>query len=101
MMRFHPFAHGALKIVSLALGVLLWMAVSAQRASVERGLRIPLEVQNLPDNIEMVDPPQDSVDVRVRGAADVMGKLGPGDLVASIDLSSAQLGRRLFHVTPD
>ena len=100
-MRYHPFAHLGLKVVSVALAVLLWMMVSAQRSSVERGLRIPLEVQNLPDNIEMVDPPQDTVDVRVRGTADVMGRLGPGDLVASLDLSSAQPGRRLFHISPD
>src|SRR5436190_1424091 len=100
-MRYHPFSHLALKIAAAGLGVLLWMMVSAQRSSVERGLRIPLEVQNLPDNIEMVDPPQDTVDVRVRGAADVMGRLGPGDLVASIDLSTAEPGRRLFHISPD
>ena len=87
--------------MSAALAVLLWMMVSAQRSSVERGLRIPLEVQNLPDNIEMVDPPQDTVDVRVRGAADVMGHLAPGDLVANIDLTSAQPGRRLFHISPE
>jgi YbbR domain-containing protein len=100
-MRYHPFAHFGLKIVSLTLAVLLWMTVSAQRASVERGLRIPLEVRNLPDNVEMVDPPQDTVDVRVRGTADVMGRLVPGDLVATIDLSTAQPGRRLFHISPD
>jgi YbbR domain-containing protein len=101
MMRYHPFAHFGLKVFSVALALLLWMMVSAQRSSVERGLRIPLQVQNLPDNIEMVDPPQDTVDVRVRGAADVMGRLGPGDLLANIDLSGAQPGRRLFHISPD
>ena len=89
-MRYHPFAHTGLKIVSVALAVLLWMMVSSQRASVERGLRIPLELQNLPDNLEMVEPPPESVDVRVRGTADTLSRLGPGDLVASIDLNSAQ-----------
>ena len=100
-MRYRPFAHFALKIVSAVLAVLLWMMVSAQLSPVERGLRIPLEVQNLPENLEMVDPPQESVDVRVRGDADALGRLVPGDLVANIDLSSAQPGRRLFHISPD
>ena len=62
-LRDHPFAHTGLKVVSVALAVLLWMMVSSQRASVERGLRIPLELQNLPGNLEMVEPPQESVDV--------------------------------------
>jgi YbbR domain-containing protein len=100
-MRYHPFSHFWLKVVSLALAILFWMMVSAQRSLVERGLRIPLELQNLPENLEMVDPPQEAVDVRVRGDADALGRLVPGDLVASIDLSSAQPGRRLFHLSPD
>jgi YbbR domain-containing protein len=100
-LREHWFAHTGLKVVSVALAVLLWMMVSTQRASVERGLRIPLELQNLPDNLEMVEPPQESVDVRVRGTADALSRIAPGDLVATIDLSSAQPGRRLFHLSTE
>jgi YbbR domain-containing protein len=100
-MRYHPFAHSGLKIVSVALAVAIWMMVSSQRASVERGLRIPLELQNLPENLEMVELPQESVDVRVRGTADTLGRLTAGDLVATIDLGSAQPGRRLFHLSPE
>ena len=57
-MRYHPFSHFGLKVVALALATLFWMMVSAQVSSVDRGLRIPLELQNLPSNLEMVDPPQ-------------------------------------------
>jgi YbbR domain-containing protein len=100
-MRYHPFAHVGLKVVSVILAFLLWMMVSSQRAPVERGLRVPLELHNLPGNLEMVEPPQESVDVRVRGTTDALGRLTQGDLVASIDLSTAQPGRRLFHLSPD
>jgi YbbR domain-containing protein len=100
-MRYHPFAHVALKLVSVILAVLLWVMVSSQRAPVERGLRVPLELHNLPGNLEMVEPPQESVDVRLRGTTDALGRLTQGDVVASIDLSSAQPGRRLFHLSPD
>src|SRR5687767_11741145 len=100
-LRDHSFAHTGLKIVSVVLAVLLWMMVSSQRAFVERGLRIPLELQNLPENLEMVDTPQESVDVRVRGTADALSRIAPGDVVATVDLSSAQPGRRLFHLSPE
>jgi YbbR domain-containing protein len=100
-LRDHSFAHTGLKIVSVTLAVLLWMMVSTQRASVERGLRIPLELQNLPENLEMVEPPQESVDARVRGTADALSRIAPGDLVATIDLSAAQPGRRLFHLSTE
>jgi YbbR domain-containing protein len=49
----------------------------------------------------MVEPPQESVDVRVRGTADALGRIAPGDLVATIDLSTAQPGRRLFHLSAE
>jgi YbbR domain-containing protein len=100
-LRDHSFVHTWLKIMSVALAVLLWMMVSSQRASVERGLRIPLELQNLPENLEMIEPPQEAVDVRVRGTADALGRIAPGDLVAAVDLSAAQPGRRLFHLSPE
>jgi YbbR domain-containing protein len=100
-MRYHPFGHLGLKVVSVAFAVLLWFVVASQRAAVERGLRIPLELQNLPANLEMVEPPQEAVDVRVRGAADLLGGLVSGDLVATLDLSAAQPGRRLFHISPE
>lgn len=101
-MRYQPFAHLGLKIMAVGFALLLWFLVSSpQRASVERGFRIPLELQNLPENLEMVELPQESVDVRVRGTADTLGRLAPGELVASVDLSSAQPGRRLFHLSPE
>ncbi|MCM3881553.1 MAG: CdaR family protein [Vicinamibacterales bacterium] len=100
-MRYQLFAHASLKIASVALAVLLWFMVSSQQAAVERGLRIPLELQNLPTNLEMVEPPQETVDVRVRGAADLLGRLTSGDLVATVDLSAAQPGRRLFHMSTE
>jgi YbbR domain-containing protein len=37
----------------------------------------------------------------VRGAADALGRLAPGDVIATVELSSAQAGRRLFHISPD
>lgn len=101
-MRYQPFAHLGLKTMAVGFALLLWFLVSSpQRASVERGFRIPLELQNLPENLEMVELPQESVDVRVRGTADTLGRLAPGELVASVDLSSAQPGRRLFHLSPE
>jgi YbbR domain-containing protein len=100
-MRYRPFAHAGLKVASVAFAVLLWFMVSSQRAAVERGLRIPLELQNLPENLEMIEPPQESVDVRVRGAADLLSRLVGGDLVATVDLSTAQPGRRLFHISTE
>ena len=47
-----PFRHLGLKLLSLGLAVSLWMVVSGE-ATVERGLRVPLEFQQFPAGLEL------------------------------------------------
>ena len=100
MRRIWPFRHIGLKLLSLALALLLWMVVSGEE-TVERGLRVPLELQQVPAGLELLGDVPATVDVRVRGASGVLSRVGPGDIVAVLDLHSAQSGRRLFPLTPD
>ena len=100
MMRFNPLRNFGLKIASIFIAFLLWLIVAGEQPA-ERGLRIPLELQNLPPNTELVDLPVEAVDVRVRGPSGTLSRLAPGDLVAVLDLQSAKPGPRLFHVTPE
>jgi len=94
------FGHFGLKLLSLGLAVLLWMVVAGEE-TVERGLRIPLELQQMPGGLEIVGDVPATVDVRVRGASGTLSRVGPGDIVAVLDLKSARTGRRLFSLTPD
>ncbi len=95
-----PFRHFGLKLLSLGLALLLWMVVSGEE-TVERGLRVPLELQQVPAGLELLDEVPATVDVRVRGASGALGRVGTGDVVAVLDLRSARPGRRLFPLTPD
>jgi len=99
-MRVNPLRNIGLKIVSVFIAFLLWLVVAGEQPA-ERGLRVPLELQNLPPNIELVDLPIETVDVRVRGPSGTLSRLGPGDLIAVLDLQSAKPGPRLFHLTPE
>jgi len=95
-----PFRHFGLKVLSFGLALLLWMVVAGEE-TVERGLRVPLELQQVPGGLEMVGEIPATVDVRVRGASGTLSRVGPGDVVAVLDLRGARAGRRLFPVTPD
>jgi len=92
-MRFSPFRHFGLKLLSFGLAVLLWMVVSGEE-TVERGLRVPLELQQMPAGIELLGDVPTTVDVRVRGGSGTLSRVGPGDVVAVLDLRSARAGRR-------
>ncbi len=94
------FRNLGLKVLSVAIAVLLWLTLSGEQI-VERGIRVPLEIQNLPTDLLLVEDPPEFVDVRVRGASGALGRLGTGDVVAVIDASSVKAGRRLFHLTTD
>jgi YbbR domain-containing protein len=89
-----------LKLLSLGLALLLWMVVSGEE-TVERGLRVPLELTQMPAGLELLGDVPATVDVRVRGASGTLSRVASGDVVAVLDLHSAQSGRRPFPLTPD
>jgi YbbR domain-containing protein len=97
---FWPFRHVGLKLLSVGLAVLLWMFVSGE-ATVERGLRVPLELQQMPAELELQGELPALVDVRVRGGSDTLSRMAAGDIVAVIDVHTARPGQRLFQLTPE
>ena len=99
-MRYHPFRQLGLKILAITLASVLWLTVAGEHV-VERSLRVPLEFRNIPEALEIVGNPPDTVDVRLRGSSAVLSRVQPGEIVAVIDLSSARSGSRLFHIRND
>jgi YbbR domain-containing protein len=100
MKALWPFRHLGLKALSFAVALLLWMVIAGDQ-TVERGLRVPLELQQFPAGLELQGEPPALVDVRVRGASDALSRVAPGDIVAVLDLRGARPGRRLFQLTTE
>lgn len=88
-----------LKLLSIFIAALLWLVVAGDTV-VERVLRVPVELQNLPSDLEIVSNPPDTVEVRLRGSSGTLSRMAPGDVATVIDLRAARTGRRLFHLTP-
>ncbi len=99
-MAYHPFRHLGLKVLAIMLASVLWFTVAGEHV-VERSLRVPLAVRNLPTSLEIVGDLPESVDVRVRGSAAQLSRLETGDVVAMLDLATARTGSRLFHLRAD
>ena len=99
-MAYHPFRHLGLKVLAIMLASVLWFTVAGEHV-VERSLRVPLAVRNLPPSLEIVGDLPESVDVRVRGSAAQLSRLETGDIVAMLDLATARTGSRLFHLRAD
>jgi YbbR domain-containing protein len=97
-MAYHPFRNLGLKCLSTCIAALLWLVVAGERV-VERVMRAPVEMQNLPEGLELVGNPPDTVEVRLRGPSGALSRMAAGDMAAVIDLTTARPGRRLFHLT--
>jgi YbbR domain-containing protein len=95
-----PFRHLALKIVSLVLAAMLWIIIAGEE-TIERGMRVPLELRQFPAELELQGEAPLLVDVRLRGASGTLSRLGAGDIAAVLDLHGARPGRRLYQLTPD
>jgi len=98
-MTYHPFRNLRLKFLSTGIAILLWMVIAGEQ-TVERVMRAPVEFQNLPEGLELVGNPPDTVEVRLRGPSGALGRMAAGDMSTVIDLQTARPGRRLFHLTP-
>ncbi len=97
---YNPLRHVGLKLLAVIIAVLLWFAVAGEQV-VERRIRAPLELQNIPDGLELVGDTPSAVDVRVRGASSTLGRLAPGDVVTVLDLATAKPGRKIFPLSSD
>jgi YbbR domain-containing protein len=99
-LSFWPFRNGWLKAISIVIAVLLWMVVSGEEP-VERGLRVPLELQQMPADLELQSELPALVDVRVRGGSTTLSRVAAGDIIAIMDVHTARPGQRLFQLTPE
>jgi YbbR domain-containing protein len=87
-----------LKIVSLLLAIGLWMAV-ARDPIAEVEMKVPIEFQNLPANLEIDSASFTEAQIRVRGPERLIHHLQPADVRAEIDLASVRPGEQTFDLT--
>jgi YbbR domain-containing protein len=87
-----------LKIMSLILATGLWYAVSREPVS-EVEVSVPVEFQNVPENLEIGSEHIPRAEIRVRGPARIVRELKPSDVRAEIDLAGSQPGERTFDLS--
>lgn len=87
-----------LKILSLLFACSLWLFVNL-KASEERDLRLPLRWENVPESLEITNPVNDFVRVRVIGPRRILSHLDPSRYPVVLDLADAQEGLRNYQIS--
>ena len=85
-----------LKVVSLTLAVLLWVALNGEPKS-EIGLKVPLEFRNSPKGVEVLGE-TNTVDIRLSASSSMVKRIDASEVTASIDLSEWTPGERTYSL---
>jgi len=86
-----------LKLFSFLLAVVIWFALSPEeKVSSEKILTIPLELHNVPPDLEVVEKPTSTVDVKIRAPQRLINDLSSANVHAVLDLRNARIEDREY-----
>tara|TARA_B100001123_G_C15345680_1_gene1037004 strand:- start:16357 stop:16734 length:378 start_codon:yes stop_codon:yes gene_type:complete len=85
MTAYSPFRDFLLKLLAIAIAVILWMSVTDDPV-IELGIEVPIEFENVPMAVEIIDQTVDTVRVRLRGSRDAVHAVDEASAHAYVDL---------------
>jgi len=90
-----------LKLLALVITIVLWLAVTGQNKPVT--LRLSGVQLNFlrPNGLEISNDPPNQIEVILNASPDKLDRIGPRDLVATVDLSDQKAGERNVRLTLD
>jgi len=88
-----------LKVLSLLLATGLWLAISPDQEPAEVAVRVPIEFQHVPPDLEISSITMPEAQIRVRGPERLIRDLRSTDIHADLDLADAKPGDRTFDLT--
>ena len=87
-----------LKLLSLVFAVSLWLFVNL-KATTERDLQLPVRWVNLPNFLEITNPVNDFVRIRVTGPRRILSHLNPTRFPVILDLADAKVGLMDYQIS--
>jgi len=91
------FKNFGLKLFSFLLALVLWLVlIPEEKIFSEKTVTVPLEIYNIPSQMELVEKPVPTVDVRVRAPNRLLNEINSATVRAILDLKNAEVGRQEF-----
>jgi len=98
LLQRYVFAHFGYKVISVALAIGLWWAVSHDPIA-EVEVNVPIEFHRIPANLEISSVNFPEAQVRVRGPERVIHELRTQEVHVELDLAGVRPGERTFDLT--
>ena len=96
--RFFTVNQWRVKVSTLFLVSTVWLMLAGQQ-DFETTVKVPLRVTDIPPQLEILEPVDPTVEIRVRGLRKDASTLNEDNVTVDIDLSLSRLGRRTFTIT--
>jgi YbbR domain-containing protein len=87
----------SLKLLSLGIAIVLWLAVTGQNEPVTAHVNVQLNFIR-PQSLEISNDPPRTVDVMLTGSRNKLDSLTSLDLVATVDISNQLAGERVLRL---
>lgn len=89
-----------LKVLSVVLALFLWILISRGEGGerMEISLGLPVELHNLPPEMEVVQGPVERVDVRMSGPRRIVSRVSKQGIFVPLDLKGAAEGETTFEL---
>lgn len=94
-LRRYVFHDIGLKFFSLVIAACLWAVVTQDQTS-EVPITVPIELHNMPQNLEISSRSLPRAELWLSGSSRILDHLAPNSVHAGINLSSAQAGERTY-----
>lgn len=88
------------KLGSFALVCIFWIMLAGQQ-DFQVNLRIPLDIKNLPKNMEIQSPVDPEIQLTLRGLRKDASTLSVRNVHVEVDLSLAKFGKNIYSITRD
>jgi YbbR domain-containing protein len=89
-----------LKTAAVLLSVVLWIFVTSRGQS-EISVDVPIEFQNIPTGLEVVDHSVKMISLNIKGQERLIKNVKPANIRVYIDLSKAKKGESIYYITRD
>jgi len=86
-----------LKLFSLLLALVLWLTlIPPEKISSEKTLTVPLELYNIPSEMELVEKPPSTVDIKIRAPNRLLNQISSANVHAVLDLKKARIDQTQY-----
>jgi YbbR domain-containing protein len=86
-----------LKLISFLAALVLWLSLTPkERIFSEKTLTIPLELYNIPAEMELVEKPPATVDVKIRAPKSLIAQITPANVHAVLNLEKGRLDQKEY-----